>query len=115
MEGVIDFEELERRKKSRLPKKRIVKKKNEEKVPQWFEKVMTPDDFTIMVSGEGLYYVKHNAWKNGIFVGPYSDKKVSEKIVAEYVKNSKKPPLKRKPIANLHSTIIEDTTDFKVV
>lgn len=114
MEGIIDFDELERRKKA-LPKKRVIAKKDEPKEPKWFEKVMTPDDFVLLTDKDKAFYVRHKQWKESVMAGPYKDRAEAEKIVDAYVKNSKKKPLKRKPIANLHSLVVEDVSGFKIL
>lgn len=117
MEEIIDKEALETRKamsKAHLPKKvkePVRKTKNE---PKWYEKAMTTDDFVKKQGKKGEIYVQHKAWKSNVYVGPY-DLTTADRVIGDYIKNSKKALFKRKPIKDLHSILIDDVEDLKLL
>lgn len=117
MDEIIDKEALETRKamsKSHLPKKVVKPVKTPKNEPQWWEKPMTTDDFIKKEGNKGVIYVQHKEWKPNIFIGPY-DITTADRIIADYIKNSKKALFKRKPIKDLHSILIEDYGGLKAI
>ena len=117
MDEIIDKEALEARKamsKAHLPKKVIKPVKTAKNESQWWEKPMTMEDFIKKEGKKGAIYVQHKEWKPNIFIGPY-DITTADRVISDYIKNSKKAVFKRKPIKDLHSILIEDYDSLKPI
>ena len=90
------------------PKKRATIK--EEK---WFEKCMDDGAFELREGKDNKFYLHYNEWKETIWIGPYKTEDDANKVVASYIKETKKPFGKRKEIKNIHSIIIEKEEFWK--
>jgi len=92
------------------PKKRPDIKQKELK---WFEKCMDDGAFELRTGKDENFYLHYNEWKETIWIGPYKSEEEANKIVASYIKETKKPFGKRKEIKNVHSIIIEKEDFWK--
>lgn len=107
MKGIIDEDLLnERKAASHLPKKREgVKSSN--KIKEVI-KQFAMSDFTDRQDSKGLFYGHHKDWKSKIWIGPYKTKEALNKVILDYIADSKRSPLNRKGVNNLHSIIMEE-------
>ena len=93
-----------------LPRKiKDAKKPKVEK--KWFEKEITADCFIKRSDKKGKYYAQHKEWKQNIWIGAYDTEKELDKVLKDYITSSKKPPMARLIVKNLHS-ILMDEKDF---
>ena len=86
-----------------LPKK-VVKKD----ILKWYQKPILPEQFISKQDKTGKIYGHHEAWKNTLWIGPYDTEEELGKVIAQYVSNSKREPMKKKEIKNLHSIIMTE-------
>jgi len=78
------------------------------KIPKWYEKPISKDDFVSMTDKNGKVYGRHKEWKKTIWIGPYDTDEELSKVIASYVSVTKKPFGNRKEIKNIHSIIMND-------
>ena len=92
----------------RISNKHLPKKREQKPVElKWFQKPIEPTDFSIKKDKGGKLYAHHVAWKEHIWIGPYDTEEEIDKIIAQYVANSKRDPMKRKEFKNVHSILID--------
>lgn len=104
-----------------MNKEKIIKhqaKKREKPIPRepkWYEKCMDEGVFESRTGKDGKVYGHYNEWKETIWIGPYKDDDELNKVIASYIKETKKPFGKRKEIKNIHSVIVENDKFWKDV
>lgn len=113
MEQIIDKDALAQRKamavqatnKHQPTKRKLIKIEE----PKWFQKPISIDCFEIKESKNGKFYAQHKEWKKNIYIGGYDTKDELNKVLEDYCKNSKRNPMNKKAVKNLHSAILEET------
>jgi hypothetical protein len=80
---------------------------------KWFEKCMDEGVFELKTGKDNNFYLHYNEWKEKVWIGPYKTEDEANKVVASYIKETKKPFGKRKEIKNIHSIIIEKEDFWK--
>ena len=80
---------------------------------KWFEKCMDENMFELKAGKDDNFYLHYNEWKKKIWIGPYKTEDEANKVVASYIKETKKPFGKRKEIKNIHSIIVEKEDFWK--
>lgn len=93
--------------------KHQAKKRQKPREPKWFEKCMDEGIFEARTGKDGNVYGHYNEWKEKIWIGPYKSQEELDKVIASYIKETKKPFGKRKEIKNIHSIIIEKEDFWK--
>ena len=88
--------------------KKITGAKLIKKEPRWFEKEITLDCFIKKTDKKGKHYAQHKEWKNNAWIGAYDTDEELDKVLKDYIKNSKRPAMERKEVKNLHSVIMTD-------
>ena len=93
--------------------KHQAKKRSKPIEPKWYEKCMDEGVFEQRTGKDGKIYGHYNEWKETIWIGPYKDEDELNKVIASYIKETKKPFGKRKEIKNIHSFIVEKEDFWK--
>ena len=83
-------------------------------IPKWWELQLKIDDF-IFLERDNLYYARHKEWKETILIGPYESRDELNKVMAAYVKETKKDRLQRKIPKNLKTLVLPEKVEFNIL
>ena len=122
--SIFDLEALEKRKIASLiargkqrKKEKNAKEKTEnesEKPTPWHRKELSQKDFrTVFDEKKEMYYIRHIEWKPTTYMGPYPTMKEAQRVIKEYIEESKKPFLERHGLKDVHSYVSDKPIEEK--
>ena len=100
-----------RRKRVTIKEPEVLVELSPEKMP-WYKRPLQKNEFRYKLAKNGRWYVRHKEWSPTIWVGPYADMWIAERIIESYVTESLKSTLDKKINSDIHSVIIDNPSEF---
>ena len=100
-----DLDDIKKNKEELSKKNNKVTPKKLPKIVQWWEKELKIDEF-VTKENNGKWFGHYSVWKKNIWIGPYESEQEVNKVIKDYVRESKKP-IGSRILKNIHSIILK--------